>query len=50
MAQEQPSPGSLSTAPSVRRPISSYLLFAGAGCLLLIAGILATAAWKPGSV
>jgi hypothetical protein len=39
MAQEQPSPGSLTTAPSVRRPISSYLLFAGAGCLLLIAAI-----------
>src|SRR5512140_32942 len=39
MAQEQASPGTVAATPSARRPVSSCLLFASAGCLLLIAAI-----------
>jgi hypothetical protein len=39
LAQAQTSPGNPSKAPTPGRPVSSILLFAGAGCLLLIAAI-----------
>ncbi len=39
MAPEQMSPEDPTRTPPPRRPVLSYLLFAGAGCLLLIAAI-----------